>query len=41
MWELIQDSYRRHCTDPSFVDFFWTVRIMLQPLWLLARIARG
>ncbi|KGH14590.1 GT4 family glycosyltransferase PelF [Comamonas thiooxydans] len=40
MWELIQDSYRRHCTDPSFVDFFWTVRIMLQPLWLLARIAR-
>jgi hypothetical protein len=41
MWELIQDSYRRHCTDPSFVDFFWTVRIMLQPLWLLARIARA
>ena len=40
MWELIQDSYRRHCTDPSFVDFFWTVRIMLQPLWLLARIAQ-
>ncbi|MBV8247635.1 MAG: GT4 family glycosyltransferase PelF [Comamonas sp.] len=40
VWELIQDSYRRHCTDPSFVDFFWTVRIMLQPLWLLARIAQ-
>lgn len=40
-WDLIRDSYRRHCTDPSFVDFFWTVRIMLQPLWVLARIAHG
>ncbi len=40
-WDLIRDSYRRHCTDPSFVDFFWTVRIMLQPLWLMARIAHG
>ncbi|MDR0226498.1 MAG: GT4 family glycosyltransferase PelF [Burkholderiaceae bacterium] len=40
-WELIRESYRRYCTDPSFVDFFWTVRIMLQPLWLMARIADG
>ena len=40
-WEIICDSYRRHCTDPSFVDFFWTVRIMYQPLWLLARVAHG
>jgi glycosyltransferase involved in cell wall biosynthesis len=23
------------------VDYFWTVRIMLQPLWLMARIAHG
>lgn len=40
-WDLIRESYRRHCTDPSFVDFFWTVRIMLRPLWLLARVAHG
>ncbi|WP_027014018.1 GT4 family glycosyltransferase PelF [Comamonas composti] len=39
-WGLICDSYQRYCADPSFVDFFWTVRIMLQPLWMLARIAR-
>jgi glycosyltransferase involved in cell wall biosynthesis len=39
-WELICDSYRRHCTDPSFVDFFWTVRIMYQPLWMLAGVAQ-
>lgn len=39
-WEIICDSYRRHCTDPSFVDFFWTVRIMYQPLWMLSKVAR-
>jgi glycosyltransferase involved in cell wall biosynthesis len=40
-WKLITARYRAHCTDPSFVDYFWTVRIMHQPLWLLARIAAG
>jgi polysaccharide biosynthesis protein PelF len=40
-WNIICDSYRRHCTDPSFVDYFWTVRIMHQPLWMLARIAQN
>ncbi|MBS0392889.1 MAG: GT4 family glycosyltransferase PelF [Proteobacteria bacterium] len=39
-WDLICGIYRRHCADPSFVDFFWTVRLMLQPLWLLARVAQ-
>ncbi|MCB1989262.1 MAG: GT4 family glycosyltransferase PelF, partial [Burkholderiaceae bacterium] len=38
-WEIICNVYRDHCSDPSFVDFFWTVRIMFQPLWLLARVA--
>lgn len=38
-WEMITENYRAHCTDPSFVDYFWTVRIMHQPLWQLARIA--
>ena len=38
-WEIICTAYRDHCSDPSFVDFFWTVRIMFQPLWLLARVA--
>ncbi len=39
-WDLICDAYRAHCTDPSFVDFFWTLRLMLQPLWLLAGVAK-
>ena len=39
-WEIICDYYRRFCSDPSFVDYFWTVRIMHQPLWTLARVAK-
>lgn len=39
-WELICRLYRDFCIDPSFVDFFWTLRIMYQPLWLLARAAQ-
>ncbi len=38
-WEILCTIYRQHCADPSFVDFFWTVRIMLQPLWTLAQVA--
>nr|WP_323118944.1 GT4 family glycosyltransferase PelF [Burkholderia alba] len=40
-WEFIAERYRIHCTDPSFVDYFWTVRMMHLPLWQLARIAEG
>lgn len=38
-WEMIDESYRRYSTDPSFVDYFWTVRIMHAPLFQLARIS--
>ena len=40
-WEFIADQYRSHCTDPSFVDYFWTVRAMHRPIWKLQRIARN
>ena len=38
-WKIISDRYRKHCTDPSFVDYFWTVRIMHAPLWTLSKVA--
>lgn len=38
-WDFLTDQYRAHCSDPSFTDYFWTVRIMHKPLWQLARIA--
>lgn len=40
-WQYITNQYRSFCTDPSFVDYFWTVRIMHAPIWILARIARN
>ncbi|MDP3439172.1 MAG: GT4 family glycosyltransferase PelF, partial [Azonexus sp.] len=40
-WEILCDRYRRFCTDPSFVDYFWTVRIMHTPLWKLAGVAKN
>ncbi|HLX03732.1 MAG TPA: GT4 family glycosyltransferase PelF, partial [Trinickia sp.] len=40
-WQYLTDQYRQFCTDPSFVDYFWTVRIMHKPLWQLAQIAEG
>ena len=40
-WEMVCERYRRFCADPSFVDFFWTARIMHQPLWQLAKVAQN
>ena len=40
-WQYITDQYRSFCSDPSFVDYFWTVRIMHAPVWTLSRIADG
>lgn len=39
-WKLICDLYQERCSDPSFVDYFWTVRNMHTPIWLLAAIAK-
>ena len=38
-WNFITDMYRERCTDPSFLDYFWTVRNMHSPIWKLASIA--
>ncbi|HEU0196753.1 MAG TPA: GT4 family glycosyltransferase PelF [Nevskiaceae bacterium] len=39
-WDQIGDYYERYCTDPSFVNYFWTVRTMHAPLFDLADIAQ-
>ncbi|HXE96461.1 MAG TPA: GT4 family glycosyltransferase PelF [Dongiaceae bacterium] len=40
-WEFVTSMYQERCTDPSFVDYFWTVRSMHGPIWQLAAIARS
>ncbi|CAM5567330.1 GT4 family glycosyltransferase PelF [Eoetvoesiella caeni] len=40
-WDSITENYEKFCTDPSFTDYFWTIRIMHKPLWQLARISEN
>jgi glycosyltransferase involved in cell wall biosynthesis len=37
-WNYLTEQYRIRCTDPSFVDYFWTVRTMHSPIWTLSAI---
>ena len=39
-WDFLSAQYREFSSDPSFVDYFWTVRTMHAPVWILAGIAR-
>lgn len=38
-WDFIKKSYRRRSTDPSFVDYFWTIRTIHTPFWRLRKVA--
>ncbi|WP_447588795.1 GT4 family glycosyltransferase PelF [Aquipseudomonas campi] len=39
-WESITDGYERHCSDPSFINYFWTLRTMQAPLLMLVEVAQ-
>ncbi len=39
-WEFIGDQYGRHCPKMPFLDYFWTLRNMHAPIWVVAGIAR-
>jgi len=39
-WDTICADYHRLCTAPSFLDYFWTVRMMHAPIFKLAEVAR-
>ncbi|MEN9472331.1 MAG: hypothetical protein RLZZ495_420 [Pseudomonadota bacterium] len=38
-WEYIKKNYRKFSTDPSFVDYFWTIRTIHSPFWYLREVA--
>ncbi len=40
VWDQVSADFNKHSTDPSFTDYFWTVRIMHMPLFMLADIAK-
>ncbi len=39
-WDFITNAYRQNSTDPSFIDYFWTIRAMHEPIWILNDIAK-
>lgn len=41
VWENIRRSYMERVTTPSFIDYFWTIRIMHAPLFLVTEVARA
>ncbi len=40
-WSFISDQYQEHCTAPSFVDYFWTIRTIHSPVFMLDQVARN
>lgn len=40
-WNFTTQQYQERSRDPSFVDYFWTVRTMHAPIWKLAKIVDG
>jgi polysaccharide biosynthesis protein PelF len=34
-WDYINEQYLAHSTDSSFVNYFWNIRNMHTPLWIL------
>jgi polysaccharide biosynthesis protein PelF len=36
-WAVLREIYERHAPDESFLNFYWTLRFLIMPLWKLAR----
>jgi len=37
-WKFIEKVYSKNCPDVPFVDYFWTLRNIHKPIWILADI---
>jgi len=37
-WDFLTKTYRKNCPDISFIDYFWTLRNIHKPIWILAKI---
>ena len=40
-WEFINKAYMENCPDVPFVDYFWTLRNIHKPIWVLAKIVEN
>jgi len=39
-WDFNCKAFSQYCTDPSFIDYFWTIRNMHAPMWLIGEIIK-
>ncbi|MFN3869920.1 MAG: GT4 family glycosyltransferase PelF [Aquificaceae bacterium] len=39
-WDLITEFYVKYAIGTPFIDYFWTIRNMHYPIWVLARIVK-
>ena len=40
-WEFINKTYLENCPDVPFIDYFWTLRNIHKPIWILAEIVQN
>ncbi|MGC9350761.1 MAG: GT4 family glycosyltransferase PelF [Sulfurovum sp.] len=40
-WRFIDETYSKNCPDIPFIDYFWTLRNIHKPIWILANIVDG
>ena len=40
-WNFINEIYMQNCPDIPFVDYFWTLRNIHKPIWILAQIVES
>ena len=40
-WDFINNVYMKNCPDIPFVDYFWTLRNIHKPIWILAEIVQS
>jgi hypothetical protein len=40
-WDFINEVYLKNCPDVPFVDYFWTLRNIHKPIWILASIVQN
>jgi len=37
-WEFVREKYQENCPDVPFIDYFWTVRNIHMPIWIIAKV---
>jgi len=40
-WDFIDKTYSLNCPDIPFIDYFWTLRNIHKPIWILAQIVQN